>query len=1068
MLLESGNVSNNEIIKAIDLNNSFVAQIENIGKVFKTTFGIDKDFVIGKQNLIEFSSMAESDWGLIINPVFGLCNKTNTMFLNTENTTASIQAPIDGESRVDTIEVQGKLEGDGLDKRAFIDFNTMSKTVMPVDTKLVLKLKFNVVKGIPGSIAAPQHTDGWVKIGEIVVPGNATKISDCTIRNITSDVIGEINADWTNEKDCTYNLSSVTEINKHFRETHEISGEHKENSINIKHIKTGIESDDVNSTVIPSGKQFTINEEVVGNTESLASVIEKIVSVLNNTVTGKQNLITITDDSNAITDETAFIEMDAGQNPSSGKRHLFSKIWTWIVSHTQSVLTTNDTDPVNSVAVLEGLSKKQDNLVSGSNIKTIHSKSLVGEGDVTLSYSDVGALAENGKAVSAGSADSAAEANHALSADIASAVARAKFGDNTNETHDCNEALNNGFYYYTANGPSTDIGASTTDGGLYVQRYSDDWLCQIAQDYRNGTLFVRGKNNGSWTAWQKIGAADNAKKLETWKADGSGTYGAQYPLYAKWIDSILKLVCDGYTVKVDAADSATNATSAGISTSVVDYGDGATPIKIGYAGAGLETATYLAGYYVDEAGNRFIKDISPSKVTVGGAGNSDTLDGRHDWGFNMVRQSSNVGAYSSSLDDLADGYFSTGMTNGGGPFGGLWTHFINLGWNVGGADWNSQIAICPQDTTKPMMFRPYSATADWHTLIDDKNIGQFAGNMNLKGYYNVEKNEPFLFYKLPELYSFVNNDSYESFTIANDNYVVIYGFRIGKAKVYDKQLNFIKIINFHSEYNKQVLLDDDNNLIYGPHVYNISSDDSYTLDIDNSLNVVGIVEKYYIFYHNQSSRSYISEGLPKNMSDIIEIDVTPYAFINNLYFGRNIYGQYFYGSSVFSIENSIDYSILAYIKGYYYGFYKNYSDNNLYKSANLIDWTLVNHPNISKNDKFAFKYGYLINGSVQTNRINLNYFDGDRVVQQNIASSITDSTLKIQFTKNKIILSLDDKEGYQGYYFESDFSDELTLIKKGDVYVAINSNDTIKDKDILICMEDNTEPIVIPTGDHSA
>lgn len=87
-------------------------------------------------------------------------------------------------------------------------------------------------------------------------------------------------------------------------------------------------------------------------------------------------------------------------------------------------------------------------------------------------------------------------------------------GDKDNETHDCNSALTNGFYYYNSNGPSTSIGASATDGSLYVQRYNDTWVSQIAQDYRNGRLFVRGKNNGTWTSWIKVmNHGDNQIKI---------------------------------------------------------------------------------------------------------------------------------------------------------------------------------------------------------------------------------------------------------------------------------------------------------------------------------------------------------------------------------------------------------------------------------------------------------------------------------------------------------------------------------------------------------------------------
>jgi len=79
-------------------------------------------------------------------------------------------------------------------------------------------------------------------------------------------------------------------------------------------------------------------------------------------------------------------------------------------------------------------------------------------------------------------------------------------GNSNTATHDANAATYNGVYYYSSNGPATSLGATTTDGALYAQAYSTSWVGQIAQDYRNGNIFVRGKNNGTWTAWKKVDA----------------------------------------------------------------------------------------------------------------------------------------------------------------------------------------------------------------------------------------------------------------------------------------------------------------------------------------------------------------------------------------------------------------------------------------------------------------------------------------------------------------------------------------------------------------------------------
>lgn len=77
-------------------------------------------------------------------------------------------------------------------------------------------------------------------------------------------------------------------------------------------------------------------------------------------------------------------------------------------------------------------------------------------------------------------------------------------GSNGAGEHDANNITTNGHWYYTSNGPATSLGASTDDGALYSQAYSTTWVGQIAQDYRNGNLFTRGKNNGTWSNWKAV------------------------------------------------------------------------------------------------------------------------------------------------------------------------------------------------------------------------------------------------------------------------------------------------------------------------------------------------------------------------------------------------------------------------------------------------------------------------------------------------------------------------------------------------------------------------------------
>lgn len=97
-------------------------------------------------------------------------------------------------------------------------------------------------------------------------------------------------------------------------------------------------------------------------------------------------------------------------------------------------------------------------------------------------------------------------------------------GNRDNKITNYNNALNNGFYYVngdTVNCPPASLGflGYNGDGALFVQRYSDDWICQICQDFRgNGGLYVRSKNEGTWGTWSRV-SSTNWERLITFSAD---------------------------------------------------------------------------------------------------------------------------------------------------------------------------------------------------------------------------------------------------------------------------------------------------------------------------------------------------------------------------------------------------------------------------------------------------------------------------------------------------------------------------------------------------------------------
>lgn len=98
------------------------------------------------------------------------------------------------------------------------------------------------------------------------------------------------------------------------------------------------------------------------------------------------------------------------------------------------------------------------------------------------------------------------------------------YSTNSNNPVNCNDTYISGNYYYSGNGPT---GMSTADGALYVQSHSLPWVGQIAQDYRNGELAVRGKNNGTWSSWIKIIDSSNYNTYAPTKTGtgASGTWG---------------------------------------------------------------------------------------------------------------------------------------------------------------------------------------------------------------------------------------------------------------------------------------------------------------------------------------------------------------------------------------------------------------------------------------------------------------------------------------------------------------------------------------------------------------
>jgi len=82
-------------------------------------------------------------------------------------------------------------------------------------------------------------------------------------------------------------------------------------------------------------------------------------------------------------------------------------------------------------------------------------------------------------------------------------------GNSNTASHVCDDIVSNFTGYYTSKGPASTAtdggGATTDDGSIYCQAYSNAWVTQFAQDYRTGCMWVRSHrgDTNAWTAWRR-------------------------------------------------------------------------------------------------------------------------------------------------------------------------------------------------------------------------------------------------------------------------------------------------------------------------------------------------------------------------------------------------------------------------------------------------------------------------------------------------------------------------------------------------------------------------------------
>ena len=304
--LNTAHILDNEIVKANDFEFAFAKIAENVSRATQMILESNQDFVINGK-VLPYQGM-----NVQISPIYGVCKSTGVPFGRTE--TAIMEYGFEGSTsgRVDIIEVHGEWETYDNQQRAFNDPDTNVQTYQYVDTKKLLRPAYKIKKGVEGSSVAPEVDEGYVKLAEVVIRANASSILAADIKNITADIAGLDNEDWTTEPDITYNIGYISDVNARFRVAHNEDGTHQDDCIDSDMLDIGTGAKQVNGSILPIGSAITIPEQTTASTDSIVSTITKVVTVVtslfNNYLKygaygfkGPLNISSLADESNNLT-----------------------------------------------------------------------------------------------------------------------------------------------------------------------------------------------------------------------------------------------------------------------------------------------------------------------------------------------------------------------------------------------------------------------------------------------------------------------------------------------------------------------------------------------------------------------------------------------------------------------------------------------------------------------------------------------------------------------------------------------------------------------------------------------
>ena len=269
----------NEIMKAADVTFGYDSSIDNIATALKAVLSNSNgNYVIGGK----VKPYGSGGLNVAIEPLYAFDNGSGVCVAKTETTEpVSFEEADSSLDRIDIVEVCGVVEGYDSQSRKFNDPSTGIKTTQTVYTKKRIKLSVTVKKGSNGSESAPAVDNGYIKLAEVRIPAGTNNITVDLIKNVTARKNGVENADWTTNKQATFNPGYLADIFYTYLVAHNEDGSHKNNSIKAANIDFGTESTQVKGSIIPAGQSTSIHGMDFTSSENLTSLILALVSNVN-------------------------------------------------------------------------------------------------------------------------------------------------------------------------------------------------------------------------------------------------------------------------------------------------------------------------------------------------------------------------------------------------------------------------------------------------------------------------------------------------------------------------------------------------------------------------------------------------------------------------------------------------------------------------------------------------------------------------------------------------------------------------------------------------------------------